>query len=131
ERVIASNIKNKIIYTGSDEEAYAEILRQHKAKRDAIFFSTEKQIIENDPFRPSKLPKTRNTTSIINSVTLYKFDNRHNIGVEDQKTTGNEANRQVSNLNEKSGENVPPSRKRKIENSALKDLFNEQEINWN
>ncbi|CAG8619162.1 13304_t:CDS:2 [Dentiscutata heterogama] len=152
----------------------------------------------------------------------YKFDNRHNIGVEDQKTTGNEVNRQVhlnsmvhslnenidsftlndnqinhnnlsnphisicdyhdqetiiiqntdsselqfnqpksnnplvpivenknilyfiekcqskrirnnkhkdSNLNEKSSENVPPSRRRKIENSALKDLFNEQEIN--
>ncbi|CAG8539943.1 10568_t:CDS:2, partial [Dentiscutata heterogama] len=94
----------------------------------------------------------------------HKFDNRHNIGVEDQKTTGNEVNRQVvskplvpivenknipysiekcqskriqnnkckdSNLNEKSGKNVPPSQRRKIKNFALKDLFNEQEINWN
>ncbi|CAG8696440.1 16883_t:CDS:2, partial [Dentiscutata heterogama] len=102
-------------------------------KRELIqyFQNKEQQIIENDLFRPSELPKTRHTTSIINSVTPHKFDNRHNIGVEDQKTTRNEVNRQVSNLNEKSGENVPPSRRRKIKNSALKDLFNEQEINWN
>ncbi|CAG8817009.1 9403_t:CDS:1, partial [Racocetra fulgida] len=36
-----------------------------------------------------------------------------------------------SNLHDKSGENVPPSRRRKIENFALEDLFNEREINWN
>ncbi|CAG8839814.1 33343_t:CDS:2, partial [Gigaspora margarita] len=68
-------------------EAYAVILYQHKAKGDAIFFLTEKQIIENDPFRPSELPKTRHATSIINNIIPHKFDNRHNIGVDDQKTT--------------------------------------------
>ncbi|CAG8818118.1 10525_t:CDS:1, partial [Racocetra fulgida] len=82
-----SNVKNRIIYTGSDEEAYAEILRQYKAKGDAIFFSTKKQIVENNLFRPSELPKTKHATSMMNSIMLHKFDN---IGVEDQKTTENE-----------------------------------------
>ncbi|CAG8854086.1 45884_t:CDS:1, partial [Gigaspora margarita] len=36
-----------------------------------------------------------------------------------------------SNLYKKCDKNVLPSRRRKIKNSALGDLFIEQEINWN
>ncbi|CAG8805270.1 23629_t:CDS:2, partial [Gigaspora rosea] len=40
-RDFSPSIKNEIIYTGSDEESYAEILHQYRMKGDAIFFPTE------------------------------------------------------------------------------------------
>ncbi|CAG8670627.1 27491_t:CDS:2, partial [Dentiscutata erythropus] len=59
-----------------------------------------------------------------NKNILYSIEKRQSKRIRNNK-------HKDSNLNEKSGENGPPSRRRKIENSALKDLFNEQEINWN
>ncbi|CAG8831437.1 5890_t:CDS:2, partial [Gigaspora rosea] len=47
---------------------------------------------ENDPFKPSELPKTRHATAsslAINSVKPHKFDDIHNIG-EDQLIVENE-----------------------------------------
>ncbi|KAF0434973.1 proteophosphoglycan ppg4 [Gigaspora margarita] len=42
ERILAHNIKNIIIYSGSDEEAYAEILYQYQKNGYDIFLPIEK-----------------------------------------------------------------------------------------
>ncbi|CAG8487533.1 19048_t:CDS:2 [Gigaspora rosea] len=57
------SMKNKIIYTGSDEESYADILRQYRMKGDAIFFPTENKVTENDPFKPKISWEQFNETS--------------------------------------------------------------------
>lgn len=75
ERVIASNVKNKVIYTGSDEEAYAEILRQYKVRGDIIFFPTEQQTAEKDPFRPSELPRSKHAVNLL-SVEFNEANNQ-------------------------------------------------------
>ncbi|RIB06759.1 hypothetical protein C2G38_2046542 [Gigaspora rosea] len=207
ERILAHNIKNNIIYSGSDEEAYAEILYQYQKNGYDIFLPIKKQIIEKDPFRPSELPRQRrtvidlpeinnnNTTidnnrlnnyadgiivsdedinlSVLNEdspailVEDYQYQDAKlvpdidNDGISESLSTSsiqfksnNIDNNNIpysieqrhakrtqnnkrkpalgySNLYKENSESVPLSQQKKIENSALKKLFEEQSIDWN
>ncbi|CAG8697434.1 288_t:CDS:2, partial [Gigaspora rosea] len=72
EQIVASSMKNKIIYSGSDEESYNEILHQYKANGSEMFFPIERQTTENDPFRPDKLPKQRHATVELSKINSTK-----------------------------------------------------------
>ncbi|KAF0465230.1 proteophosphoglycan ppg4 [Gigaspora margarita] len=84
---LASNAKNHIIYTGSDEEAYTEILWQYKINGSEVFFLTEIQTTEKDPFRPNELPRQKHTTvgpSRINGIKLCESkEDSYQIIIED------------------------------------------------
>ncbi|CAG8773822.1 19130_t:CDS:2, partial [Gigaspora rosea] len=67
-----------VIYNGTDEEAFAEILCKYKKNGDNIFFPTEKQINEKDPYRPNISKFTLNS-----SETNLDNLNRLSIIIED------------------------------------------------
>ncbi|CAG8833566.1 6408_t:CDS:2, partial [Cetraspora pellucida] len=81
ERTISPNMKNRVIYNGTNEKAFAEILREHQKNGDNIFFSTVKQINKNDPYRPSELPKRKHTTVGLSKVNI---ETKNQIAIENE-----------------------------------------------
>ncbi|CAG8683531.1 22057_t:CDS:2, partial [Racocetra persica] len=105
ERIVISNIKNQIIYSRTDEEAYIEILYQYKANGSEMFFLIKKQITENNLFRPNELPKQRHSTaglSKINSTKPRELKDQIIVENEVQNNTINDNNPNFDNFEESS-----------------------------
>ena len=54
EKVLSANMKNNIIYSGSVNSAFAEILRSFEKYGHEIFYPCVRDIVDSDPFRPRK-----------------------------------------------------------------------------
>ena len=52
-------MKNNIIYSGSVNSAFAEILRSFEKYGHEIFYPCVRDIVDSDPFRPRELAETR------------------------------------------------------------------------
>ena len=59
ERAMPIEQKNAVIYSGSVEAAFDEILRAYSTEGDDIFYPCEHGTTEKDPFRPAEMPARR------------------------------------------------------------------------
>ncbi|CAG8556992.1 17812_t:CDS:2 [Cetraspora pellucida] len=121
EHAIALEKKNHIIYNGTIDEAYQEILRLFNYVGNDIFFSADQKIAAQDPFRPiSNMQIPMTLDNFQESVSSQSIDN---------STTSDQVN-SVQNYNNTPGDEKENDSTLAIKRS-LEELFLEKKCFWN